>query len=63
MLFKKCFRIVLNAGRAVTDGGREITQICSAEKQKARPPYCFRLKVGMRKVLSSEEERRDLEET
>ena len=30
-------------------------QVCTAEKQKARPPCCFLLKVGMRKVLSSEE--------
>ena len=47
----------------MTESGREITQICSAEKQKARPPCCFRSKVGMRKVLSSEEERRNLEGT
>ena len=35
----------------------------TAEKQKARPPCCFLLKKGMRKILSPEEERRDLEGT
>ena len=32
-------------------------------KKKARPPCCFLLKVGIRKVMSWEEERRDLEGT
>ena len=35
-------------------------QLCAAEKQKARPPCCFRLEVGIPKVLSSEDKRRDL---
>ena len=49
-------------GRAVTAKEREF-QIWTAEKQKAQPPFCFLLKKGMQKILSSEEERRDLEGT
>ena len=56
-------RLVLKAGEEKLwqrTKGRGL-QICAAEKQKARLPCCFLLKVGMREVLSSEEEHRDLE--
>ena len=42
-------------GRAVTAKGREF-QISAAKRQKARPPCCLSLKVGMRNVRSSEKE-------
>ena len=32
-----------------------------AEKQKARPPCCFLSNKGMRKILSSKEEHRDVD--
>ena len=59
------FRSVLKVDREGlwwTAKGKEF-QICTAEKQKAWPPCCFLLKVGMRNVLSLEEERKDLEGT
>ena len=67
---KKCpFSGVTNSGRvwrkvSESDARSEPEfQIWAAEKQNARLPCCFILKVGMRKVLSSEEDRRDLEGT
>ena len=46
----------------MTQNQRKKFQIYAAEKQKARPPCCFLLKVRMRKVLSSEKEcRRDVD--
>ena len=42
-------------GRAVTAKAREF-QISAAKRQKARPPCCFSLKVGMRNVRSLEKE-------
>ena len=39
---------------------KRFSDLCS-RKAEGTTPLCFLLKVGMRKVLSSEEERRDLE--
>ena len=60
-------------GRAVTESERKRIPDWTAEKQKARPPcwvfffffFCLFLflKKGMRKFLSSEEERRNQEVT
>ena len=50
-------------GRAVTESERKRIPDLDSREAKARPPCCFLLKKGMRKILSSEEERRDLEGT
>ena len=48
------------AVKEVDNEWKRILDLCM-RKQKARPTCSFRLKVGIRKVLSSEEERRYLE--
>ena len=65
-MFKKvCFKANFEGreGRAVTERERKRIPDWAAEKQKAQPKCCFLLKVWMRNILSSEEERRDLEGT
>ena len=65
MFEEVCFKANFEGmeGRAVTERERKRIPNWAAEKQKARPKCRFLLKVWMRKVLSSEEERRDLEGT
>ena len=64
MLFEEInFKATLGGKGCGGEQKEEKFPICAADKQKVRAPCCFLLKVGMRTVLSSEKERRDLEGT